>query len=94
MKVELKWAGRPCWVTVGDTKKERGIIHMIAMDAYVVPPAMSVTGTPGGQVSRPVAVVETENGNLNVVDIKDVQLLDTAAEMAEYEEIWLHSKIN
>lgn len=83
-KIELTAPGRPCWVArprrnaPGGLERKKAFLHLITTRAYVVEPSILKGGHPGGQVSKPVAVVEFENGELYTVDIEYVQLLDSA----------------
>ena len=76
--------GRPCWVArprrnaPGGLEKKKALLHLITTKAFVIEPSILKGGHPGGQVSKPVAVVEFEDGQIKDVDIEYVQMLDSA----------------
>lgn len=93
----IKTQGRPCWLYevyrgaegVRDVeKRQRAFLHVITTRAVVIDASPLKGGHPGGQVSRPVAVVETENGSLREVELWQVQLLDTTEQLKENEAVW------
>lgn len=91
VKVSVEPHGRPCWVThrsAGSVTKHKAFLHLITTRAFVVEPSPLIDGHPGGQISRPFAVIENEFGCLVEVELESVQLLDTDEQLEENAAAW------
>lgn len=69
---------RPC---IADGK--RALFHGWDHIAQIIPPAMTVGGHRGGQVSETLALVERENGQIERVRAEKIRFTD--GEFAEYD---------
>lgn len=98
--MKIAATGRPCWVydynndVIDHGKRSRALLHTVGMKSAVIDPSPLKGGHPGGQISRPVAIVEYENGNLGMVDIHQVQLLDTNEQLEENAAAWAKGGLN
>lgn len=85
-KIEITAPGRPCWVEEHkysrtapcEVIRRKAILHVITTWANVIEPSIMKGGHAGGQISRPVAVVEFEDGRIRMVELDNIQLLDSA----------------
>lgn len=89
IKMTVKPEGRPCWLygitrdELDTQKRTKAFLHLITTRSLVIDASPLKGGHPGGQISRPVAIVEDENGRLREVELRQVQLLDTAEQLEE-----------
>ena len=91
IKMTVQPTGRPCWAicySAGRVTKVKAFLHLITTKYIVIGASPLKGGHPGGQISKPVAIVETEDGNLCEVEIESVQLLDTAEQLEENAPAW------
>lgn len=95
IKMTVKPEGRPCWLykeeggVTDAEKRQRAFLHLISTRSLVIDASPLKGGHPGGQISRPVAIVEDENGRLREVELWQVQLLDTAEQIEENGAAWM-----
>ena len=80
---------RPCMVDTyereeGKKIERRAFFHLFATSAYPIEPSLLKGGHPGGQVSKPVAIVEYEDGTVEDVLPSRVRFLDTEWLMEQY----------
>ena len=78
---------RACMVEHREGKKveeKRAFFHLFSTSAYPVEPSPLRGGHPGGQVSAPVAIVEYEDGAVELVDPCRVRFLDTKELMEQH----------
>lgn len=68
----------------GKAKERRAFFHLFTTSAYPIEPSLLKGGHPGGQVSKPVAIVEYEDGTVEAVIVSRVRFLDTEGLMEQY----------
>lgn len=68
----------------GKKIERRAFFHLFTTNAYPVEPSLLKGGHPGGQVSKPVAIVEYEDGTVESVLPSRVRFLDTEGLMEQY----------
>lgn len=94
IKMTVKPEGRPCWLygitrdELDTQKRTKAFLHLITTRAAVIDASPLKGGHPGGQISRPVAIIEDEHGRLREVELWQVQLLDTAEPLEENAAAW------
>ena len=57
---------RPCVVNV-DNKEVQAVFHMFYIEYWDVPPSPMIGGSPGGQMSMAMALVEYKDGTVGKV---------------------------
>lgn len=67
-----------------EVKEKRAFFHLFTTSAYPIEPSILKGGHPGGQVSKPVAIVEYEDGTVDTVEPERVRFLDTEGLMKQY----------
>ena len=64
--------------------ERRAFFHLFTTRALPIEPSPLRGGHPGGQYSRPIAIVEYEDGTVDTVDAESVRFLDTYELMSQY----------
>lgn len=67
-----------------ELKEKRAFFHLFTTSAYTVEPSPLIDGLPGGQISKPCAIVEYENGEVCLVTPDSVRFLDTYELISQY----------
>ena len=67
-----------------ESTERRAFFHLFTARAMPIEPSLLRGGHPGGQYSRPVAIVEYEDGTVATVDAESVRFLDTKELMEQY----------
>ena len=65
-------------------KERRAFFHLFTTRADVIPPSQYKGGSKGGPFSKPLAIVEYEDGTVDRVPPTYVRFLDTAGLMEQY----------
>lgn len=68
----------------GKPKERRAFFHLFSTSAFPIEPSPLKGGHPGGQVSKPVAIVEYEDGTVETVIASRVRFFDTDELMKQY----------
>lgn len=71
---------RPCFVR----QEGRALCHGFFIHAWTHGAAITIGGFSAGQETRPMALVEFEDGRLDAVAVDAVRMLDSAELFAEY----------
>ena len=74
--LKIKTELRPCYVYIKKNKKEKALFHGWSFESSVVEPSLMIGGHPGGTMACTMAIVELENGRVNVVAPASIQFLD------------------
>ena len=67
-----------------ERKDRRAFFHLFTTSARPIEPSPLRGGHPGGQVSKPIAIVEYEDGTVDTVNPESVRFLDTEGLMKQY----------
>lgn len=67
-----------------ELKEKRAFFHLFTTNARPLEPSPLRGGHPGGQYSEPLAIVEYEDGTVDLVSPLRVRFLDTEGQMAQY----------
>lgn len=78
--LEIKTELRPCYIHIKKNKKEKALFHGWSFESSVVEPSLMIGGHPGGTIACTMAIVELENGSVNVVTPASIQFLDNKFE--------------
>lgn len=86
MKPTFQPERRICMVETyeANRKERRAFFHLFTTSARPIEPSPLRGGHPGGQVSKPVAIVEYEDGTVDTVEPERVRFLDTEGLMEQY----------
>ena len=57
-------------------RKKKALFHCWSFESSVVEPSLMIGGHPGGTIACTMAIVELENGSVNVVAPASIQFLD------------------
>lgn len=86
---------RPCLVNVAGEKR-RALCHLLYVSAWTHGAAATIGGFSAGQETRPEAIVEYENGQLDTAPVGAITMLNSAEVFAEFswerEKRWQKSR--
>lgn len=77
----IKQELRPCIVN----KKQKGLCHGIFQLSEIWKPSLMVGGHNGGVEAHPVALVETEEGHMILVNYLDIRFVDSRGKFEEFD---------